>query len=51
MLLEGKKTKFKLFDFSAPLWKTIDEIGEAAPDSVDTPVTLLRRSSASILLN
>lgn len=40
MLLEGKKTKFKLFDFSAPLWKTFDEIGEAAPDDVETPATL-----------
>jgi len=40
MLLEGKKNKFKLFDFSAPLWKTFDEIGEIAPDDVDTPVTL-----------
>ena len=36
MMIEGKKSKFKLFDFSAPLWKTFDEIGEAAPDA-DNP--------------
>jgi predicted ATP-dependent endonuclease of OLD family len=40
MMLEGKKGKFKLFDFSAPLWKTFDEIGEAPPGDVDAPVML-----------
>jgi len=40
MMLEGKRSKFKLFDFSAPLWKTFDEIGNAAPGDVDTPATL-----------
>jgi predicted ATP-dependent endonuclease of OLD family len=39
MMLEGKKNKFKLFDFSSPLWKAFDEIGEAAPD-VDNPTAL-----------
>lgn len=39
MMIEGKKSKFKLFDFSAPLWKTFDEIGEAASDT-DNPVAL-----------
>lgn len=40
MMLEGKRSKFNLFDFSAPLWKTFDEIGNAAPGDVETPVTL-----------
>ena len=42
MMLEGKKSKFNLFDFSAPLWKAFDEIGEVAPD-VDNPVALPTR--------
>lgn len=40
IMLEGKRSKFKLFDFSAPLWKKIDEIGNSAPDDVETPATL-----------
>ncbi|MFP4897155.1 ATP-dependent nuclease [Paraburkholderia sp. EG304] len=40
MMLEGKKSKFKLFDFSAPLWKTFDEIGEAQLGDADTSIIL-----------
>lgn len=40
MMLEGKKSKFNLFDFSAPLWKTFDEIGEAPLGGGDIPVVL-----------
>lgn len=40
MLLEGKRSKFKLFDFSAPLWKTFDEIGNSEPGDVETPTKL-----------
>jgi predicted ATP-dependent endonuclease of OLD family len=29
-LVSGNKSRFSLFDFSAPLWKEIDEIGEVA---------------------
>ncbi|KVT96550.1 ATP-dependent endonuclease [Burkholderia ubonensis] len=33
VLVSGNKSRFSLFDFSAPLWKEIDEIGEQALDN------------------
>lgn len=39
-MLEGKKSRFKLFDFSAALWAEIDKIGEAEAGDVDTPLEL-----------
>ncbi len=34
-LVSGNKSRFSLFDFSAPLWKEIDEIGERVLGEVD----------------
>lgn len=39
-MLEGKKSKLKLFDFSAALWAEIDKIGESDADDVETPLEL-----------
>jgi predicted ATP-dependent endonuclease of OLD family len=39
-MLEGKKSRFKLFDFSAALWAEIDKIGESAAGDVETPLGL-----------
>lgn len=39
-MLEGKKGRFQLFDFSAALWAKIDKIGEAGADDVDMPLGL-----------
>lgn len=40
MMLEGKRSKFKLFDFSAPLWKNFDDLGDAPVFDAETPVSL-----------
>lgn len=39
-MLEGKKSKFKLFDFSAALWAEIDKIGESDAGDIETPLGL-----------
>lgn len=36
-MLEGKKSRFKIFDFSAALWAEIDKIGESAVTDIETP--------------
>lgn len=39
-LLEGKRSKFKIFDFSASLWTKIDKIGESAAGDIEAPLGL-----------
>lgn len=39
-LLRGEAKRFELFDFSAALWSSIDEIGEAAAGDVDAAKSL-----------
>jgi len=39
-MLEGKKSKLKLFDFNAALWADIDKIGESQVGETDAPAEL-----------
>jgi len=39
-MLEGRKSRFKLFDFSAALWDEIDQIGESQAGGTEIPLSL-----------